>query len=249
VDWASSLESILYGNQAHNIFNTHIMNVYDGEKLVAAGFFDIGTHAAAGICNFYDPEYRKFSLGKFLYLSQVLYCIEQRMTYFYPGYITPGLPMFDYKVDMHPASVECYDPISRSWDEHMPTDPENTAVDRMENALCCLLPRLHNLGVDARFIVNVGFSLNYTSKFDMPFAIYICPPEGRKEQYAITFDPDTNEYYIFDTTEANCKESLSVIGQETYCMQSMELKTPLFILMNPGLAAETMADIVDYWSK
>lgn len=249
LDWSDSLESILYGDRSNNLFNTHIMNVYDGEKLVAAGFFDIGTASAAGICNFYDPSYKKFSLGKFLYYSEVLYCIENGLTYFYPGYITPGLSMFDYKVHMHFDSLEAYDPITRSWEKDLPTDPDNTAVDKMKHALCLLLPRLQNLGVDAQFVVNAGFAMNYTSKFDLPYVIYVCPLPDRNEQYAITYDPDTNEYYIFDTTESNCLDSLQVIGQETYCLKQMDLNTPLFILMSPGLAAETMADIVEFWGE
>jgi hypothetical protein len=43
--------------------------------------------------------------------------------------------------------------------------------------------------------------------------------------------------------------SLRAIGQETFCVGPLNLKTPLFILMNAGPAADTMADIVEYWEK
>lgn len=244
--WADSLETILYGDRSRNVFNTHIVNVYDGQRLVAAGFFDAGADSAAGICNFYDPEYRKYSLGSYVYLCELECCIQKGMRYFYPGFIAAGLPEYAHKTTMLPGSLETYDPVTRSWDSFDPSHPVDAALDRMERALCVLLPRLHNLDLEAHFVVNAGYSLKSATRFDLPYAICIGPPEGRKEQYAITYDPDTNEYYIFDCTGANVMEGLRVIGHQTYCMKPMSLHTPLFILMSPGLAAETMADVVEY---
>ena len=244
--WSDSLEAILYGRQSRNVFNTQIVNVYDGGRLVAAGFFDAGERSAAGICNFYDPEYARFSLGRFVYLCELQHCAEHGKEYFYPGFIAPGLPHYEHKAGMLPDSLESYDPVTRSWDRYSPAIAGQTAVDRMEKALCVLLPRLQNLGVEAHFVVNAGYSLKSATRFDLPYAICIGPPAGRKEQYAITYDPDTNEYYIFDCTETDVMEGLKVIGQQTYCIKAMGLHTPLFILMNPVLAAETMADVVEY---
>lgn len=249
VDWPCSLEDVLYGNRSKNVFDTQIINVYHGTKLIAAGFFDLGATSAAGICNFYDPEYKSFSLGKFLYLYEMLICTERGLEFFYPGYMTPGLPLFDYKCTINPCSLESYDPITRSWENYQPTAFGLTAVDKIQLALCGLLPRLQSLGIEARLVTNAGFNLDYSSKYDMPYALFIFPPEGRKEQYAITYDPDTSEYYIFDCTVSNCMHSLRAIGQETFCVRPLNLKTPLFILMSPGPAADTMADIVEYWEK
>jgi hypothetical protein len=111
------------------------------------------------------------------------------------------------------------------------------------------LPRLQSLGIEARLVTNAGFNLDYSSKYDLPYAVFIFPSEGRKEQHAITYDPDTSEYYIFDCTASNCMHSLRAIGQETFCVRPLNLKTPLFILMNAGPVADTMADIVEYWEK
>jgi len=244
--WSDSLEAILYGKQSRNIFNTQILNVYDGQRLVAAGFFDAGDRSAAGICNFYDPEYARFSLGTFVYLCELEYCADNGKQYFYPGFIAPGLPGYDHKTRVLPESLESYDPVTRSWDDFSPALPGQTAVDRMERALCVLLPRLQNLGVVAQFMVNAGYTLKSATRFDLPYAICIGPPEGRREQYAITYDPDTNEYYIFDCTDTDVMDGLKPIGQQTYCTKAMGLHTPLFILMSPGLAAETMADVVEY---
>ena len=80
------------------IYNTHEINLFDGEKLIAVGYFDIGTRSAAGISSFYDPSYKKYSLGKYLIYLKMEYCQKMGFEYFYPGYFVPGYKAFDYKL-------------------------------------------------------------------------------------------------------------------------------------------------------
>ncbi|MEJ7659632.1 MAG: hypothetical protein WKG07_08390 [Hymenobacter sp.] len=47
------------------------MEVRAEGHLIAAGIFDQGTRSLAGIVNFYDPDYRKYSLGKYLMLYEI----------------------------------------------------------------------------------------------------------------------------------------------------------------------------------
>src|SRR6187402_316816 len=72
-DGAWSIEECLFGEDMslHNIFNTKCISIYDQGKLVAAGYFDVGTKAAASILHFYDPLYSRYSLGKFLILITI----------------------------------------------------------------------------------------------------------------------------------------------------------------------------------
>ncbi len=48
---ASSLDSLLYGNSNRNVYNTYMINVYDGNRMAGLGFFDLGDTSAAGIFN------------------------------------------------------------------------------------------------------------------------------------------------------------------------------------------------------
>ena len=98
-----------------NVFDTHVINVRDGNKLIAAGIFDKGTQAIAGIMNFYDPDYKRYSLGKYLMLLKVNYAQQQQYAYYYPGYVVSYYPKFDYKLFAAEAATEVLDTTRDEW--------------------------------------------------------------------------------------------------------------------------------------
>jgi arginine-tRNA-protein transferase len=112
-DTASSLHSLLYGDEEINVFNSHLINMYDEDTLIATGAFDLGHQSAAGIFSVYDPEYKQFSPGKYLIYEKMEFCKREGFTWFYPGYYVPGYARFDYKKEMGKGAIEYYD---REWD-------------------------------------------------------------------------------------------------------------------------------------
>ncbi|RZJ91640.1 MAG: GNAT family N-acetyltransferase [Hymenobacter sp.] len=110
-----SLASLLLDNSAHNVFDTKILEVRDNGQLIAAGVFDQGAATIAGIVNFYDPDYRKYSLGKYLLLLKTEHARRQQFAYYYPGYLVQGYPKFDYKLFACLAATEVYDCRSGEW--------------------------------------------------------------------------------------------------------------------------------------
>lgn len=114
-DTASSLHALLYGNSARDVYNTYMIDVYDGIKLIGTGIFDLGGASAAGICSIYDPAYKKYSLGKYIIFEKMLYCKKENLKYFYPGYVVPGYSMFDYKLEIGTTAIEYFDNKSNQW--------------------------------------------------------------------------------------------------------------------------------------
>ncbi|MGI4873699.1 MAG: hypothetical protein ACRYFX_21280 [Janthinobacterium lividum] len=114
-DTAPSLESLLLDGATHTVFDTYVVEVRDGAQLVAAGIFDHGTASIAGIVNFYDPDYRTYSLGKYLLLCKLEYARRQQLAYYYPGYLAQGYPKFDYKLEVCQAATEVYDCLGSQW--------------------------------------------------------------------------------------------------------------------------------------
>ncbi len=80
--------------------------MYDNSRLIASGFFDLGQNSAMGISSIYDPDYKKYSLGKHLIYSKMMFCKERNIKYFYPGYFVPGYRAFDYKLDIATPHIE-----------------------------------------------------------------------------------------------------------------------------------------------
>lgn len=96
-------------------FDSRMIKVYDGNKLIATGFFDEGQNAIAGILNIYHPQYDKYSLGKFLILQKLQYALLKNMKYYYTGYISTESTRFDYKTFPYAGAVEVLLPVEKIW--------------------------------------------------------------------------------------------------------------------------------------
>jgi len=112
---SSSLLQLLFGERGYDIFDMYEVLIYDQEKLIAVGFFDLGEKSAAGITSFYDPEYKKFSLGKFLIYSKMNYCKERGFEWFYPGYFVPDCHHFDYKTEIGRENLSFLQFTTEKW--------------------------------------------------------------------------------------------------------------------------------------
>ncbi|MBL7740442.1 MAG: hypothetical protein JNK14_14590 [Chitinophagaceae bacterium] len=110
-----SVESNLLDGDIANIYDTQLITVRDNGRLIAAGIFDNGLHSMAGILNFYHPDYKSKSPGKYLMLVKVKYAIDTGKRYYYPGYIAAGYPKFDYKFFPGINAAEIYDGIHERW--------------------------------------------------------------------------------------------------------------------------------------
>jgi arginine-tRNA-protein transferase len=110
-----SIESCLLDGANSNVFDTYAIEVRDNGRLIAAGIFDNGVQSIAGIMNFYDPDYRKHSLGKFLMLQKINHAQLWQKTYYYPGYIAYNYSKFDYKLFPAEAATEVLHTDSGQW--------------------------------------------------------------------------------------------------------------------------------------
>ena len=118
-DGAWSIEDCLLEEHSglRNVFKTKCISVYDDAKLIAAGYFDVGQEAAASILHFFDPDYRNYSLGKFLILITIDYLRENSFEYYYPGYVVQGLSKMNYKLFVGRKVAEYFDPEVFAWKE------------------------------------------------------------------------------------------------------------------------------------
>lgn len=108
-----SLRESLLDSQNGNIFNTKEFKIYDGDQLIAASFFDLGKNSVASIMGLFDPDYEKHSLGFFTMLLEIQYCQKQDLDFYYPGYVVPRYPNFDYKLRI--GDTEYYDLQKSAW--------------------------------------------------------------------------------------------------------------------------------------
>jgi arginine-tRNA-protein transferase len=113
-DMFNSLEAAT-NDPERKIFDTYVIQIKDGNKLIAAGIFDIGENSIAAIRNIYDPLYSKYSLGKYLMILAYQFCVKNTIKWFYPGYIIKGYPKFDYKLFLDKKATEIYIYDLKQW--------------------------------------------------------------------------------------------------------------------------------------
>lgn len=119
-DAPPSMQDFLFGEAFtesvdHNLFDSEIIEVRYAGKLIAAGIYDKGSTAIAGIMNFYDPAYKKYSLGKYLMLLKMQHAVANKMQFYYPGYIAYKYNKFDYKLFPNPHLAEIFDSKKKIW--------------------------------------------------------------------------------------------------------------------------------------
>jgi arginine-tRNA-protein transferase len=101
----------------HNrVYDTFLVEVRDQDKLIGAGIFDVGKNSIAGIKNIFDPAYKNYSLGKFIMLVKLQFCLNQKIRWYYPGYIAPTYSSrFDYKLFMDKNATGVFIPSEKHW--------------------------------------------------------------------------------------------------------------------------------------
>ena len=136
----ASLKESLMDNSTRNIYNTYECCVYDGDKLIAASFFDIGSNSIASIKAIYDLEYSKHSLGFYTMLVEMQAGKMTNKQFYYPGYFVPGYEKFDYKLRI--GNVDFYDFYTENWksiDEfvksELPYEKLKSKLDEMQAQL------------------------------------------------------------------------------------------------------------------
>ncbi len=114
-DAPPTISSFLYDEPGVNVFDSSVIEIRDGNKLIAAGIFDQGAESIAGIMNFYDPAYRQYSPGKYLMMVKANLAKNEGKKWYYPGYIVHGIPKFDYKLFIDKSLAEVYLPFANKW--------------------------------------------------------------------------------------------------------------------------------------
>ena len=112
---SESVQAYLFDQTDSDVFESIAIKIRDKGQLIAIGIFDKGRQSIAGIMNFYHPDYKKYSLGKFLMLQKIIYGLENHFHFYYTGYISTGTNKFDYKIFPNEESMEIWHPFEMKW--------------------------------------------------------------------------------------------------------------------------------------
>ncbi len=201
-DTAPSLSHLLYDNDFRNVYDSYEICVYDNEKLIACGILDLGKDSSEGIVCFYDPDYKKYSLGKYLMLIKMEFCQKQAMKFFYPGYFAPHYSMFDYKLDLSSDAMEYLELSSNLWQPISQFKVSETPLAVMNQKLRelseCLKRRRfeHQLLHYEYFDAEIVKTLNGLQLFDFPVFIFCFEVGTSISNPIIIYDVLSQQYHL-----------------------------------------------------
>lgn len=202
---AESLRHLLFGNETvtdRSIYNTWEVTLRDGDKLIACGFFDLGAASAQGIVSFYDPQYKKFSLGKYVIYSKIQYCKNLGLKYFYPGYFVPGNPNFDYKLMVAREVLQFLCLHTHSWRSVSDFTEADVPVRSMRMNLIVLKTLLEEAGIESR-VMNYEFfdaglipQMQRTGLFDFPVFLHLGGNTDEPVNLVVVFDVRDRAFHL-----------------------------------------------------
>lgn len=199
---SSSLKELMYRNSLHDLYNTLEICIYDHSKLIATGFFDIGATSAAGITSFYDPDYKKYSLGKYLIYQKLEYCKASGLKFFYPGYFVPGYSFFDYKLGIGTGALQYLDFSSQRWLPIEHFSPEQTPLRVMHRALSALHELLQQFKIESNVLMYEFFDANLIPElkdaglFDFPILLCFPYSEDDSVHAVVVYDVQDEKYRL-----------------------------------------------------
>ncbi|MEW6208118.1 MAG: GNAT family N-acetyltransferase [Acidobacteriota bacterium] len=85
---------------------------YDGDRLIAASFLDVGVTSTSAVYAMFEPSEHKRSLGILTMLEAMRYSRQLGCRYYYPGYAYREPSRYDYKKNF--AGLEYLD-WDRGW--------------------------------------------------------------------------------------------------------------------------------------
>lgn len=252
---APSVYNLLAGHNPDratlHIFDTFEINIYDQNKLIATGYFDLGEISAEGISCFYDPEYRKYSLGKYLMYLKMNFCKANGFRYFYPGYFAPGYPLFDYKLDLAKPSLEYLDLVADAWIPFEEYDYTQIPIDLMVENLRNLSKILDSRGVkndfkfydffDADMIQN----LNGMSLLDFPVFLFCFDIEEESPLLPmVIYDVRDEQFHL-----VLCTKMYKSIFEEALEGHYNAYLLQISRFLYTGEVAEEMADVIEMYGR
>ena len=229
---ADSLKDLLLQPSQENIFDTQEVCIYDGDRLIAAGFFDLGSKSAAGIVSFYDPEYKKYSLGKYLIYLKIDYCKAQGFDYFYPGYFAPGYAMFDYKLSIGSKFLEFLDLRKEAW--------SHISTFTADHVLQTVIERKTRLAEETFYLNNIRYSArkyeyynaNYMLQFkglelfDYPLFLFITCSKFPDYSPILVYDVKVDQYRLLQCIGYPCNSDST--NPDYYTLSLLKINEELF---------------------
>ena len=184
------------------VLDTHLIRVYDGDRLVAFSYFDLGVTRAYAKAGIYDPDYQQDSLGIYTFLLELEYVLANGYTHYHPGYVSPTFPAFHYKLSFGPVEVRRLS--DGTWMTY--TEELARALDPLERSRTALKKLLVEAGPELG--LELMEYISFTARYHYPDnervnlldggVLVVYHDTDYAADYVVTYDPATERYQVLD---------------------------------------------------
>lgn len=229
------------------IFETYQIGVYDGDKLIAVSFFDVGKKSLVSLLGLYDMAYSKYSLGIYTMLLEIQHGQETERKFYYPGYIISGDTTFNYKLRI--GNFQYYD--WRGWWKNLNEIPaEGETVTRYKQKMQDLEDALKQHEVSFKKILYPFFSFGYLSFGVKNPSFYSLNHQANEEVWLIVGYSVEDDGYILayvrqymDVNVPNMTCTEDFYDQEVYCMKMLDYDNVLIETSNLSHVVQKIVEI------
>lgn len=247
--WPNDLTYLLMGSgNTHNMFNSYVLNLYDGPLLIGACVFDVGHQTAAGITSFYHPAYTRHSLGKYLIYQVVQHCCTLGLQYFYPGYFAPGIREFDYKLSIGSQCLQYYSYPAQQWLPMHTFTPDCVMLNVMVTKLQQLQQTLNTMQVPATLLYYAYFNL--AEQYEVPgglwdYPVFLCLQTNSSAtyHYAVVYNPAHSSYHLHAFNKAGTEDAFVVVEARPVCAAVLTVSPVLMSHPTAESFAQAMAGL------
>lgn len=190
-----TLSEIVYP-LSETAIKTMQLQVFDGDKLIASSYLDLGNTSAASILCVYDLQYNKESLGIYTMLKELEYLQQKEYAYYYPGYVLDRPSCFDYKLTLG----NCQWLVGDNWQEEDKSISRTSVAKVIEERMAELRLRLGIAGIDTQLVYYPYFTLAYLMDNQdhlVKFPCYFLFEIGGQE-LAASYDFESDDFIVFE---------------------------------------------------
>lgn len=200
------LEQLLYGDSPVRVFDTFEVNVYDGEKLVAYSFFDVGQKSIASILGVFDESYGSFSPGIFTMLAEINWALQNDFKFYYPGYVLDKTSQFDYKLKLGNFSYYLWD--ENTWGTKADLEGKEKVGQILLGELDKVIKILERLNINYEIKLYPFFSLGYLSLANYQFYVrspihILLPDFSTKGKYILLEYDSEDKRFVYGVARIN----------------------------------------------
>lgn len=241
----SSLSDFLRAGFMNTVFDTKQVEVFDGDKLIAVSYFDIGSRSLASLLCLYDKSYKKDSLGIFTMLHELEFAMQSEMKWYYPGYVLDQPSSFDYKLTL--GEFE-YFSTDKRWLPFSEFEPHHTPGNLLKQKTDALTKQLGENKIPHSVFLYPYFSMGYMGMWEvefLKFPIFVMVDEQPDDYLILGYSIEDEKFKMLRTENARDYEYLINIQKSKELENSKNYFRQLLATAEQVCSAESPAKLVE----